>query len=83
MECHDRVVLQTTLAKLKPHDTGEPELKRRKTAELKKNNVYVVGLPTDDPLMNGYFLEKYFGKCGKAVASQTNACQWTLSGQLC
>jgi len=71
---------QTTLAKLKPHDTGEPELKRRKTAELKKNNVYVVGLPTDDPLMNGYFLEKYFGKCGKVANTKLYRTKEGLKG---
>ena len=23
------------------------------------------GIPTDDPTVNGFFLERYFGKCGK------------------
>jgi len=32
---------------------------------MKKNNIYVQGIPTDDPTINGFFLERYFSKAGK------------------
>jgi len=55
---------QTTIDKLKPKEE-ERESKRRKVEAYKKNNVYVQGIPSDDPLMNGYFLERYFQVVGK------------------
>jgi len=52
---------QTVVTKLKPRDTQaeEREAKRRQLASENKRNIYVQGIPTDDPTVNGFFLERH------------------------